>query len=167
MPCLSPPSPHLWCRVPPCTRHLWCLRRALGFFVWATRVGNTLVGSLGPCQLLPTASPLRRPGPTVRHLQAPLLSFLFCRFPAAVAIAAASALPLLPSQRNGLTLGSLDAIILLLDLACSTDASGQKVRAKVLLFVVILRNLFGEVWYYLRVRYSTKVEFPNFSPSFY
>ncbi len=34
----------------------------------------------------------------------------------------------------------------LLDLACSTDASGQKVRAKVLLFVIFLQNLFGEVW---------------------
>jgi hypothetical protein len=119
MPCLSPPSPHLWCRVPPCTRHLWHLCRASGFFVWAAQVGNTLVGSLGPCEPLPTASLLRGAGPTVRHLRTPLLSFLFCRFPAAVAIAAASALPLLPSQRDGLTLGSLDAIILLLDLACS------------------------------------------------
>jgi hypothetical protein len=147
MPCLSPPSPHLRCCVPPCTRHLWHLRRALGFFVWAARVGNTLVGSLGPCQPLPTASLLRGPGPTVRYLRAPLISFLFCSFPAAVAIAAASALPLLPSHRDGLALGSLDAIILLLDLACSTKASGQKVRAKVLLLVVFLCYLFGGKWY--------------------
>jgi hypothetical protein len=146
MPCLSPPSPHLWCCIPPCTCHLWRLCRASGFFVWAARVGNTLVESLGPCQLLPTAPLLRGPGPTIRHLQAPLLSFLFCRFPAAVAIAAASVLPLLPSQRDGLALGSLDAIILLLDLACSTKASGQKVRAKVLLLVVFLPYLFGGEW---------------------
>jgi hypothetical protein len=43
-----------------------------------------------------------------------------------LALATNPAFPLLVSQRDSLTLGIVGAIMLLLDLACYTEASGQK-----------------------------------------
>jgi hypothetical protein len=60
-----------------------------------------------------------------------------------VAPATNPASPLLASQRDSLTLRIVGAIMFLLDLACSTKASGQKIRAKVLLVVVFILYLFG------------------------
>jgi hypothetical protein len=111
-----------------------------------------IFGSLTPPSSLAARGGVRRLNPFPRGLgsspagsaavgQAPVVQDLvelcfhnFLPLFANVAPATDPASPLLASQRDGLTLRIVGAIMFLLDLACSTKASGQKVRAKVLLW---------------------------------